>query len=674
MKPILSLLFFFLFNLINAQQTDYVDFKSCKVLVKLDTVEKSVEGSVRFQFDILKRVDSIYIDAKNMQMTKPVVLIHLPSKTVDTLQYRNDSAKIWVKSDFLKDKTYELILNYKTVPKNALYFVGWGNDAPNQIWTQGQGKYTSNWLPSIDDMNDKLKFQFNIQFDSDYEVVANGKLFLKTNTEEGKTDHVFIMGRPMSSYLAALAIGKYDKYVETSESGIPLEMYYYPGDSLKVEPTYRYTKQMFDFLEQEIGVPYPWQNYKQVPVHDFLYAGMENTSLTIFSDAFVVDSIGFNDRNYVNVNAHELAHQWFGDLVTETSGTHHWLQEGFATYYALLAERHVFGDKYYYWRLYEYAQELFDQDNSVQGTSLLDPKSSSVTFYKRGAWVLHALKELVGEKVFKQAVKNYLMKYQFKNVETANFIDEVEALYGKQLKNFVAEWLEAKTFPYNKAMASLEQSVFIQEYLMTDCEAKTAKCDYYLSAPISAEAKSKIVAQVPERITADVFKDGLKVRQAIAKSVVKIPEELKAEYESLLGDDSYVTQEAALYNLWTNFPEDRSRYLDKMKGVTGFSDKNIRQLWLVLAFVTPNYQEELKQQYFNELISYTSSNYGFEVRQGAFSYLQALDVFNEKALENLYEATKHFNWRFKSFAKDLWGVLSNDSRYQDKANQIKTSH
>ena len=115
---------------------------------------------------------------------------------------------------------------------------------------------------------------------------------------------------------------------------------------------------MFDFLEEEIGVRYPWQNYKQVPVKDFLYAGMENTSATIFSDAFVVDSTAFVDKNYVNVNAHELAHQWFGDLVTETHGTHHWLQEGFATYYALLAEKDIFGDDYYYHKLYETSQQL----------------------------------------------------------------------------------------------------------------------------------------------------------------------------------------------------------------------------------------------------------------------------------------------------------------------------
>ncbi|PNQ72633.1 aminopeptidase [Hanstruepera neustonica] len=672
MKPVLSLLLLFFFELSLAQQTDYVDFKHCKALVKLDTVEKSVEGTVRFQFDILKRVDSIYIDAKNMQITKPLVLMTLPSKQLDTIDYVNDKDKIWIKNSFLKGKPYELILSYKTVPKKALYFVGWDNEAPNQIWTQGQGKYTSNWLPSFDDMNEKVEFDISISTLKGYEVISNGVLTHKSQaTDERLETWYYDMKKPMSSYLIALAIGKYDKRVETSKSGIPLEMYYYPEDSLKVEPTYRYTKQMFDFLEEEIGVAYPWQNYKQVPVHDFLYAGMENTSATIFSDGFVVDSIGFNDKNYVNVNAHELAHQWFGDLVTETSGTHHWLQEGFATYYALLAERQVFGDNYYYWRLYEYAQELLDQDNRGAGTALLDPKSSSTTFYKRGAWVLHALKELVGEEVFRQAVKNYLNKYQFKNVETANFIEEVEGLYEKPLGGFTSEWLEAKSFPYNQAMASLENSVFIQEYLMADCEAKTSKCDYFMEAPLSDEAKSKVIAQVPERVTVDVFQEGLKVRQAIAKHVVNIPISLKTVYESLLDDKSYVTIEYALYNLWNNFPEERSKYLNKTKRVIGLNDKNVRLLWLVLAISTPDYFEDNKQAFFNELVNYTAPDYGFEVRMGAFSYLDAIGLFPEQALEHLVEASHHHSWQFKQFANRLLDKLSNDDGYAQKIQNIK---
>ncbi|MGZ9677575.1 M1 family aminopeptidase [Flavobacterium sp. GNP001] len=112
---------------------------------------------------------------------------------------------------------------------------------------------------------------------------------------------------------------------------------------------------MFDFLEKEIGVKYPWGIYKQAPVRDFLYAGMENTSATLFNTRYVVDSTGFEDRSYTNVNAHELAHQWFGNLVTAESGKHHWLQEGFATYYALLAEKEIYGEDHFYSKLYETA-------------------------------------------------------------------------------------------------------------------------------------------------------------------------------------------------------------------------------------------------------------------------------------------------------------------------------
>ena len=342
---------------------------------------------------------------------------------------------------------------------------------------------------------------FEVGKTNGYEALANGKLIDK-QVGDSLTIWKYDMKKPMSSYLVAIAIGKYNKKTETSKSGIPLEYYYYPEDSLKVEPTYRYSKQMFDFLEEEIGFAYPWQNYKQVPVHDFLYSGMENTSLTIFSDAFVVDSIGFNDRNYVSVNAHELAHQWFGDLVTAKSGEHHWLQEGFATYYALLAERDIFGDDYFYFKLLESVLDLSRQDLTGKGTSLLDAKASSLTFYQRGAFALHALKAKVGDAVFKKAVKNYLTKYQFGSVETKDFIAEVQRLHGKSLTSFVNYWIVSKDFPYEQAFELLKrQSVFVNEYAIVDCEAKSSKCAEQLKYYISDEAKAKIISQVPDLVT-----------------------------------------------------------------------------------------------------------------------------------------------------------------------------
>jgi aminopeptidase N len=649
-----TLFFLFVTSFMFSQQTDYVDFKTAKANIFFgDLLKKEVKGTISYEFEILENTDSVFIDAKGFQSIKYI----LDDTFSDSLYNGN---QLIIKHSFKANTSHKIDIVWKTIPKKTMYFIDWENeDGNNQIWTQGQGKYTSNWLPSIDDMNDKIEFDLSIEFDKDYEVISNGKLTNKKLNDSTITWH-YNMQKPMSSYLLALAIGKYNKITEISNSGVPLEMYYYPNDSLKFEPTYRYTKQIFDFLEEEIGVPYPWQNYKQIPVKDFLYAGMENTSATIFSDAFVIDSIAFVDKNYVNVNAHELAHQWFGDLVTETSGTHHWLQEGFATYYALLAERDIFGDDYYYWRLYEYAQELLVQDKAGESTSLLDQNSSSVTFYKKGAWVLHMLHEKVGDAAFKSAVKNYLDKFQFKNVETNDFIAEVEKSSHQDLNQFVETWLNSIALPYNNMIENLKSSSLnIKQYLNCDCKETPEICKVFLLNQNDSFFKSKIVEQLSNNISKSTFiTNDIKVRQTIAKTLNKIPLTLKEEYESLLNDKSYITIETALFNLWNNFYQERNKYLNQTKGIQGFNDKNVRILWLTLAVITEDFEPENKQQYFEELRNYTSPKYDFETRQNAFQYLQLMKACDSVCKDNLKQATKHHNWRFSKFSKDMLNSLN----------------
>jgi aminopeptidase N len=648
MKTYLVTFYIFIASFSFAQQTAYADFKRVEALIVFNqlAIDSTVYNSYEIDFDIIKATDSIYLDAIGMRFDH----ITLDNKAVE---FKNDGKKLIIYTNFKKGQNHKLSFLFDNAPKKAMYFLGWENEGRNQIWTQGQGKYTSNWLPSLDDVSDKIEFDLKFLMPKDYQVASNGKLKSKSDSI-GHVLWEYNMQNPMSSYLVALAVGKYNKKTETSKSGIPLEFYYYPEDSLKVEPTYRYSKRMFDYLEEEIGFPYPWQNYKQVPVHDFLYAGMENTSLTIFSDAFVVDSIGFNDKNYVNVNAHELAHQWFGNLVTAASGEHHWLQEGFATYYALLAERDIFGEDHYYFKLYESVIELGRQDLSGKGTSLLNPKSSSLTFYQRGAWVLNVLREKVGDVVFRQAVKNYLEKHQFATAETADFISEVERLYGKSLSAFVNLWIKQEAFPYDKAFEVLKrQSTFINEFSMVDCEAKSSKCADYLKYYVSDEAKVKVISQVPELVTPALFNSSLKVRQAISLHVTKIPKELKSGYETLLDDKSYITIEKALYNLWVNFPLERSKYLSKTRDVIGFSDKNVRLLWLVLNLNTPYYEADNKQELYNELVNYTNEKYNADLRINAFQYLDMINSCNSDCKTNLESAKSHHNWRLVKFAKQL---------------------
>ena len=656
----------FCVNFLLAQQTDYVDFKEVKSVLFFNQmkVDSTVFNSYEIKFDILKETDSVYLDAVDMKFMNVAL-------NEASISYKNDGKKLIIYNEFEASRSYKLNFLFFAAPKKAMYFVGWEDSSTSsgQVWTQGQGKYTSHWMPSIDDMNDKIEFDLSFAAPKGYQVISNGKMVSKRETPLYNLWE-YDMQKPMSSYLVALAIGKFDKKVEYSKSGIPLEMYYYPEDSMKFEPTYRHTKQMFDFLEDEIGVPFPWQNYPQKWWH--LYSPYQRTKNLLqalaynFADSFVIDSIAFVDKNYVNVNAHELAHQWFGDLVTETSGTHHWLQEGFATYYALLAERNIFGDAYYYWRLYEYAQELLEQEKAGGNTSLLDPKSSSITFYKKGAWVLYMLRERVGNNAFKKAVKNYLEKYQYKNVETDNFISEVEKASGLDLSEFVEVWLEDEKYLYEDCINTLKKnSKDISELLELDQEfmLSSHSLDYsfnrYWEQATSYEIKSHLFSKDAISLVHDSIirkalnsKD-IKIRQAVAQNLYKIPLELKIEYESLLDDKSYITIEVALFNLWKNFPQERQKYFDKTKNIQGFSNKNIRMLWLALNIISPDFEDKKIREYYQELTNYTSPEYGFEVRQNAFQYLNQIQACGEVCKGNLEQATKHHNWRFSKFAKEL---------------------
>ena len=662
----------------NTHQQQYVDFLEGKANITIDAKEKKVEGDITYTFTILDTTSSVHIDAQQMQIKK--VLLNDREVAFDY-----DQKQLQIQADFQPNQTYSLGIFYSTFPKKSLYFVK-DMHQDHQIWTQGQGKYTSNWLPSFDDMNEKVIFDLTINFLKGYEVIANGKLVDNKTLNDTMQQWQYDMQYPMSSYLVALAIGKYDKVVEISDNGIPLEMYYYKEDKDKVSSAYKHSKKIFDFLEKEIGFAYPWQNYKQIPVKDFLYAGMENTGTTIFSDAFMVDETAFIDQNYINVNAHELAHQWFGDLVTATEGTHHWLQEGFATYYALLAEKEIFGEDYFLFKLYESAEQLTELSKTEKATALLDPNASSLTFYQRGAWALHALRNLIGDTSFKISVNNYLEQHKFKNANTDDFLNIVSSVSNVDLQEFRILWLENVRFPSQEALDILTKSDFIKKYLNlaqertqplagkwgTLADALRFPANDYIGQEVIYQlegitSKENIALYDKAFATNNIF-----IRQAIANTLITVPKELQKEYESLLEDPSYATIEPALYNLWASFPQKRGEYLDKTKDIIGFNSKNVRILWLVLAVNTAGYHTENHQQYFLELSGYTSPKFGFQIRENAFLYLDSMQAFSTEALQNLVEGATHHNWRFRNSCRKILDKLLDQEKYRQKYVDLKS--
>jgi len=639
------------------QQTFKVDFKTVTGNIIVNEMDKKVSGTVNYLFEVNKAIDTIKIDAQKMIVNN----VKINNKTV---KFTNTGKTLNLFEGYKIGKN-TVAFNYEATPKQTMYFNGiFGN----QIWTQGQGKYTSHWFPSFDDANEKVIFNLNIQsFEKSVGIYSNRVIISNGVLKDivkfgGREIWKYEMKKPMSSYLLAIAIGDYVNKTVASKSHIPLQLFIQPKDTAKFEPTYRYSKQIFDYFEKEIGVKYPWQIYKQVPVEDFLYAGMENTSCTLFAQDYVIDDIGFNDRNYVNVNAHELAHQWFGNLVTAKSGKHHWLQEGFATYFALLAERQIFGDDYFYHQLYRSSLQLRNAAK-IDTIPVLNEKASSFSFYQKGAWALHIIRETIGPKMFQKAITNYLKKYQYKNAETDDFLAEVRKVSNFDTETFKKVWLEEYHFRSDEANDLLKKNEFIrtlfetQKMRLNPFVENKERFAALLQSNVFYPVKTEIMYQIKdisfkdkkELLLLALQTNDVKVRQSVAEFTDEIPLEFKTNYETLLDDISYDTREIAFMNLWKNFPESRTVYLAKAEKWIGGNDKSLRSLFLTFSIEN---QSPEKEKYYNELVDYTSPKYESSIRQNAIVNALAINENDSILLKNLVNATTHFKWQFTKFARD----------------------
>jgi aminopeptidase N len=370
-----------------------------------------------------------------------------------------------------------------------------------------------------------------------------------------------------------------------------------------------------------------------------------------------------------------LAHQWFGDLVTAQSGKDHWLQEGFATYYALLAERAVFGEDYFYNKLFQSAQQLI-QAAKTDSIPVLNPKASSLSFYQKGAWALHVIRENIGAKAFQKAVKSYLKKYQYTNVVTAHFLAEINKVAPQfNTVDFQKRWLESAEFPKEEAFALLRKNNTMAQYMqLRNRPILLAQRDsllYWMNGKFPAPLKELLLyqhknARFEDReflLQAALQTGDVTVRQTVAATTPEFPASFRSTFESLLDDPSYETQEMALYALWKNAPDQRERYLEKFKNRTGFLDKNLRLAYLYLSYLQAT---ELPQKsvFYRELLHYTSTNYDSNLQQNALNALLKLNLKTPEVLKSLVYATSSHRWQFVKFAKDHLRELLKQEEYK----------
>jgi len=416
-----------------------VDMEHMRLEVSFLPDQGIVKGHVTHIFTPLReRVDTIFFHGPGIRVSEATL-------NGEPVEFRSSPEGITVKCipPLRWDRRDSIAFVYEATPQKGIYFVGWNDStrrSRRQIWTQGQGINNRHWVPCYDLQNDKLTTETIITFDGTYQVLSNGrKLSERDNGDGTKTWH-YRLQHPHTTYLVMIGIGIYAQDDQQTRAGVPVHNWYYPEYPERVEPTFRYTVEALDFLAEQSGVPYPWESYSQIPVQDFLHGGMENTTATVFTDAYLIDERSYLDRNYLITNVHEAAHQWFGDCVTARSGPHIWLQEGFATFYTKLFLRTALGEDEFEWRRREEQTDAL-KASLTDRLPIVHTAAGRSRIYDKASSVLEMMTYTFGEEAFRRVIQHYLRKHAYGNVETNDLYQAYQDVLGVSPWKFFEQWL-----------------------------------------------------------------------------------------------------------------------------------------------------------------------------------------------------------------------------------------
>ncbi len=422
------------------------DVQHIAVDVRFNLERQEVSGTVKHRIRSLGNpLTQLRVDAAaNMNFTA-VAVDGSPAQ----YQHSGDTLTVMLPTPRSYNDTFTLSISYNVIPKKGLYFI-----TPNagvrgqrhQIWTQGEAEDNRYWLPCYDYPNDRATSEVRATIPAGWKLLSNGLLRSTTPNPDSTTTWHWSQTKDHASYLIMLAAGDYLVTRDTAD-GIPLEYWSYPDMPERVAPTFARTPDVMRYLASKLGVPYPWEKYAQVMIANFMYGGMENTTATTLNDYALVDERGLIDYNPDELIAHEAAHQWFGDLVTNRSWGHLWIHESYATYLAARFCGHYYGDDVF-------AKEMYDAGTTAEGTDswggrnpIANGKGTTANIYQRGARVLQMLCQLVGEDQFWRANQFFLQRHAHGLVESNDLKLAFEDATGLNLDWFFQQWMYGAGMP-----------------------------------------------------------------------------------------------------------------------------------------------------------------------------------------------------------------------------------
>jgi aminopeptidase N len=425
-----------------------LDIKHMRLDLHVDLPKKTVDAHSTLQVHSLRPLGSITLDAVDFEVKR--VRIVNGDQEATPAHFSHDGHKLVIDLEpaWPADKDATLKIDYRVrEPKDGLYFFAPSPaepDVPLSVWSQGEPIANRYWFPCYDHPNQRMTTELIVTTADGFEVLSNGKLLeRKTNPDKTVTFH-WLQDKPHVAYLVTLVVGQFE-VVEEKWRDKPV-LYYVPKNRKdEVGYTFGRTREMLDFFSRRFGIDYPWEKYAQVVVEQFTAGGMENTSATTMNSFILQDERSLLDGSADNIVAHELAHQWWGDLVTCRDWSHLWLNEGFASYAeALWDEHHLGADEYAYNMLQKGRGAIAGgKDRPVVDRRYSFPLTMfDARSYPKGAFVLHMLRQRLGDDVFWKCIRHYGNEHRLQSVDTTDFRKTLERETGRSLERFFYDWTE----------------------------------------------------------------------------------------------------------------------------------------------------------------------------------------------------------------------------------------
>jgi aminopeptidase N len=429
-----------------------VSMEHVRLELELDLPGQRLAGlatlTLRARRDEVKSLELHAVDMK-------IEAVTVDGAAADGYHYDGQRLFIDLEQPHARGTRLTVAVKYRATPRRGLYFVqrpaaaggGW------ECWTQGQDEDSRHYWPGLDIPAEKATSEVICVAPRGLFLLSNGELRERTDLDEERTRWHYVLDFPHSGYLVTLACGAFVEIADRAPAtGVDVFYFVPPGREDDARRSYGRTPAMIDFFSKQIGLRYPHARYSQIAVHDFIFGGMENTTATTLTSESLLDERAALDHDVEALVAHELAHQWWGDLLTCREWPEAWLNEGFATYFEYVWREATHGRDEADAELLNDADSYFDEAGKylrpVACRQYLEPiEIFDRHLYEKGGRILHMLRQELGDPDFWRALNHYAETHARRSVETRDLARAIEDATGRNLDGFFEQWINTAGHP-----------------------------------------------------------------------------------------------------------------------------------------------------------------------------------------------------------------------------------